>query len=507
MIRGFWRRIFLQRRPRASVRSGQREEAHPVQRRPRASLRSGQREEAHRVQRRPRASLRSGSLRELAPIALPIVLSQAIDVLMLFCDRLFVSQIGKEQLAATLSGGILTFMMTTLVTGTLGQINPLVAQYRGANRPHDATRVVHQGFLFVLFFAPAVFFLSRAAAPEVFSFFNHGGVLLSSELGYFEILSMTLFTAALRQVFANFFIGIGETRMVTVASITAVALNLPLAYALTFGAWGLPRMGMKGAAWATVIAGFLPIGIFAVRFFSTDLRQLYNTSMRPRFDAGIFRQLVRFGLPAGLETFVNVGGFTFFTMVMYSYSPDVAAATTIVLNWDMVSFLPLLGISQGASSLVGRYLGAGKKKLALRSAWSGLKAGWLYSIMITSLYLSATVTLIVIFAPRENVVSFDGVVAIGKTMLRISCIYFFFDATYSVLGGILKGAGDTLWTMLVSNTAMWSAAVLVYQFKERVALSPIGAWWVLTAMVSSLGVLFFLRFIQGKWLNRLMISA
>jgi MATE family multidrug resistance protein len=165
----------------------------------------------------------------------------------------------------------------------------------------------------------------------------------------------------LRQVFANFFIGIGETRMVTVASITAVALNLPLAYALTFGAWGLPRMGMKGAAWATVIAGFLPIGIFAVRFFSTDLRQLYNTSMRPRFDAGIFRQLVRFGLPAGLETFVNVGGFTFFTMVMYSYSPDVAAATTIVLNWDMVSFLPLLGISQGASSLVGRYLGAGKR--------------------------------------------------------------------------------------------------------------------------------------------------
>lgn len=449
---------------------------------------------------------RFGSIRELAPVTLPIVISQAIDVLMIFCDRLFLSQIGKEQLAATLSGGILTFMITTLVTGTLGQINPLVAQYLGANRKEECTRVVHQGFIFSLVFAPAIFFIAQLGAPKLFAFFNHGGVLLTSELDYFKILSLTIFTTTVRQVFANFFIGIGRTAMVSWATFSAVALNLPLAYALTFGAWGFPRLEISGAAWATVISGFLPIVILAVKFFSADLRREFQTANRFRFNGEILTQLFRYGMPAGLEMFVNVGGFTFFTMVMYSYSADIAAATTIVLNWDMVSFLPLLGVSQGASSLVGRYLGARKKKLALRSALSGLKAGWMYAAIITTLYFTATQTLIRIFSADGESANFAGVMSAGTVMLQISCLYFFFDATYSVLGGILKGAGDTLWTMLVSNTAMWTTAIVVFQFKGRWGLTAFGAWWILTGMIFFLGTLFFFRFLGRKWLNRLMIE-
>jgi len=450
---------------------------------------------------------RFGTIRELTPVTLPIVVSQAIDVLMIFCDRLFLSQIGKEQLAATLSGGILTFMITTLVTGTIGQINPLVAQYRGANRKADCTKVVHQGFIFSLVFAPAIFFIAQAVAPRLFAFFNHGGVLLASELEYFKILSLTIFTSTIRQVFANFFIGIGRSTMVSWATFSAVILNLPLAYALTFGVWGFPRMEIRGAAWATFFAGFLPIVILAAQFFSHKLREEFHTAGRFALNREILLQLLRYGMPAGMEMFVNVGGFTFFTMVMYSYNADIAAATTIVLNWDMVSFLPLLGVSQGASSLVGRYLGARKKKLALRSAWSGLKAGWMYAAVITTLYFTATTLLIRMFGAETQQQDFAGVMEAGTIMLRISCLYFFFDATFSVLGGILKGAGDTIWTMLVSNSAMWTTATIVLQFKERWGLSAYGAWWVLTGMIFFLGTLFFLRFMGKKWLNRLMIAG
>lgn len=450
---------------------------------------------------------RFGTLRELIPVALPIVLSQAMDVLMVFCDRWLLSQVGKEPMAATLSGGILTFMMTTLITGTLGQINPLVSQYRGAGRETLATRVVHQGWFFSILFAPLLYFSAQSTAPTLFRSFSHAGPLLENELVYFEILSLTVFTSALRQVFANFFIGIGKSLMVTAASFSAVAVNLPLAYGLTFGSWGLPRLEIRGAAYATVMASILPVLILGVRFFARDIEAKYKTRCIPRYDSRVLYQLVRFGLPAGLETFVNVGGFSFFTMVMYSYSPDVAAATTIVLNWDMVSFLPLLGISQGASSLVGKYLGARRRKLALRSAWSGLWAGWTYSACITTLYLSATTALIVIFSPADRHGDFSGVLQAATVMLRISCLYFLFDATYSVLGGILKGAGDTVWTMVVSNSLMWSTATAVYFFKDKYGLTPTGAWICLTIMVFSLGCLFFWRFRQGKWLNRLMIAA
>ncbi len=81
------------------------------------------------------------------PIAVPIFLSQAIDVVMIFCDRYFLSRLGKEDLAATLSGGILLFLFSTLISGTLGQITSLVGQYMGAGERENAVRTVHQGFL------------------------------------------------------------------------------------------------------------------------------------------------------------------------------------------------------------------------------------------------------------------------------------------------------------------------------------------------------------------------
>ena len=120
---------------------------------------------------------RFGTMRELTPIAFPIVLSQAIDVLMIFCDRYFLAQIGKEPLAATLSGGILTFIITSLVTGTLAQINPLVAQYRGAAEEQRCVTVVHQGLAFAAVFAPVVFLLAHLAAPVLFAAFEHKGNL------------------------------------------------------------------------------------------------------------------------------------------------------------------------------------------------------------------------------------------------------------------------------------------------------------------------------------------
>jgi MATE family multidrug resistance protein len=447
----------------------------------------------------------NGSVRELLPIALPILLSQAIDVAMNFCDRVFLGQIGKEELAATLSGGILTYMTGLLVMGVLAQINPLVAQNIGAGRKQDSVGVVHQGFIFAIIVAPLVYCLGYFLAPKLFEFFNHNETLVKNEVLYFRILSLTIFTTAMRQVLANFFIGIGRTKVVTLASLTGVLVNLPLAYALIFGVWGFPRLDIAGAAWATVIASLVPVVILSTKFFSQHIAEEYGTRRRLAFVAGPFRIFLRYGLPAGVERFMNVAGFMFFTMVMYSFSPDVAAATTIALNWDMVSFLPLVGLSDAASSLVGKYLGMRYSALALRSAWSGLRMGWLYSGIITIVYFTLTRMLVHIFSPQQ-VHDFAAVEAIAMTFLKISCLYFFCDGTYSVLGGILKGAGDTRWTMLTSNILMWSTAITVYLTKEKMGLTPVGGWWALTGMVFALGILYFWRFSQKRWLHRLMIA-
>lgn len=450
---------------------------------------------------------KAGSFKELLPLAFPIFLSQAIDVSMIFVDRFFLAQLGKEPLAATFTGGLLTFLLITFITGTFGQITPLVAQYKGANQRENCVKMVHQGLFIALFYIPIVISIALLVAPYLFKFFGHQTILLENETRYFQVMSLTVVTSSLRMVLANFFIGLGKTLFVTMASLGAVLLNVPLAYGLIFGKWGLPRLEIQGAAWATFLAGFLPVVILFVAFVSKKLRQEYKTTMRPALNKVLLKKLLRYGLPSGAEMFVNVAGFSFFTMIMYSYSADIAAATTIVLNWDMICFVPMLGLSQAAGSLVGKYLGAGDKSAALRSAYTSLKLGWIYGAIITVTYFTFSESLVNIFTISGSHTNYDNMKHFAVIMLKISCLYFFIDVTYSILGGILKGSGDTLWTMVVSNSFMWICALTVYLTKERINLSPIGAWIILTSTIMTLGVLYMIRFLRKRWLNRLMIKT
>jgi MATE family multidrug resistance protein len=447
----------------------------------------------------------SGSVKEIFPIALPIFFSQAIDVAMIFCDRYFLSKFGKEELAATLTGGITNYLVSTLLFGILGQLASLVGQYKGANQIEKAVGTVQQGLLLSILITPFLYLGGLLLIPELLIFFGHEQKLIENEIKYFSILSLTVITTSIRSVFANFFIGVGRTKIVSIAALFGVIINIPLTYILVFGKLGLPRLGIEGAAIGTVIASISSVLILVVKFYSKSFRQEFKTTTSFRIQVDLLYRLIRYGLPSGIESLVSVSGFLFFTMVMYSYSGVVAAATTIVLNWDMVCFIPLLGISQAVSGLVGKYLGEKRKDLALRSAYSALKLGWIYAVFITFLYFMFTSVLISPFTPIE-MNDYDKVLDTGIILLKISCLYFLFDSSYQILGGVLKGSGDTLFPMIVSNTVMWSMASFTFYAKKNLQLTPIGSWYALTAMVFSLGLIYMIRFLQKKWLDRLMIK-
>jgi len=448
----------------------------------------------------------SVGIKELFPIALPIFFSQAIDVVMVFTDRFFLSRLSKEDLAATLSGGLILYLFSTLILGTLGQITALVGQYRGAGLVKDSIRTVHQGIFLSLSVGSILVLLSYVFAPSLFRFFGHESLLLQKEIEYYSVLAFSILLVSIRTSFSSFFIGIERSKIVTYASLGAVLMNIPLSYILIFGKLGFPAMGIAGAAIGTVISGFIPILIFVLKFYSKEFQKIYHTNLFPEINFSIMGKLLRYGLPAGMEMMINVAGFMFFTMIMYSYSSDVAAATTIVLNWDMVCFIPLLGIGQAVSGQIGKYLGEKNKAYALRSAYAALTFGWIYAIFITIIYFSQNYYLVTIFSPELDGQSFANVYHYATTMLRISCLYFLFDSTYSILGGILKGSGDTLWTMVTSNLMMWSCASIVYIAKNKYEFGPFMSWWILTGMVMSLGLLYSWRFWNKKWLDRLMIA-
>jgi multidrug resistance protein, MATE family len=184
-----------------------------------------------------------------------------------------------------------------------------------------------------------------------------------------------------------------------------------------------------------------------------------------------------------------------------------ATAVTIVFNWDMVSFVPLLGIQIGVVSLVGRYMGAGRPDIAERVAISGLKMGWAYSSVILILFVSFPEQLVSIFRPMGPDEIFAEAAPLAVSMLRLAALYVLADAVMVVFSGTLRGAGDTFWAMCISVGLHWLLVPTLVLSLHVFDFSPLSAWLLLILFFLAFSGVFYLRYRSGKWKTLTVVSG
>ncbi len=434
----------------------------------------------------------------MVSVALPMVISFACDTVMIFTDRLLLSRLGPTMMNACLGGGISFYMMITFALGLTGYTTALAAQYLGAGQKHNCPRVAVQAMIIALLFWPAAI-LGSQPASKIFGMMGVAPEQIGPQLIYFNVLVLGGVTALLRHCFAAFFSGIGKTRIVMTASIAAMFVNVGASYTLIFGKFGFPVMGIAGAAWGSVFASACAVLILAGAFFSKKIRTEYRVLESFGFSAGIMKKLLRYGYPPGIEMFLSVMSFNFMVMTFHSVGPVSATAASIVLNWDMVTFVPLMGIEIGVTSLVGKYMGASRPDIAHRSVISGVKVGSIYSSLMLVLFLFFTRPLIMIFHPEGGSEIFDQSVAPALFMLRLVSLYLVSEIVIVVFVGALRGAGDTLWAMSFSVILHWVLAGTLF-LMLRVFRFPVETGWA--AMVISfllLSGIVVLRYRGGKW--------
>ncbi len=342
----------------------------------------------------------AGGMRELLAIALPMVVSQACDTIMMFTDRLFLSRLGPEEMNASMAGGLMCFVMMTFFLGLTGYSTALVAQYLGSGRKDRCATATTQAMLIALTAYPLILL----ARPLVHFAFAKTGISpgqLTPQIEYFDVVIYATVIGLLRNCMSSFFSGIGRTRIVMISAVTAMLVNVGMNYILIFGKLGFPALGIRGAAYATIIGGCVGLGVLLTTYLSGRTRRTFRVWHSLRFDREAMGKLLRFGYPAGIEMFLNLMAFNAMIIAFHAHSPATATAVTVMFNWDMVSFVPLIGIQIGVMSLVGRYMGAGNPDLAHRSAISGLKCGWLYSVFILMLFVFLPKHLVDVFRPEQ----------------------------------------------------------------------------------------------------------
>ena len=436
------------------------------------------------------------TLRELLRLSLPMVVSQGAFAAMIFTDRWFMSQIDATHIAASLGGGVAAYFSFSLFMGVITYANALVAQYYGAGEHGKCPRVVTQGIFIAVCCIPMLA-LGTYFVGGLFGKMGHDPAQVELERVYFFILMGGSFFTLVKACIACYFSGIGRTKVVMVGDLLGVMLNIPLTWMLVFGKFGLPQMGLAGAGVSTVIASVFSIVLFLCFYFEKEHRQHFKVLQSFHLDTGILRRYLKLGTPSGLESFMNTATFNLFLLMFQSYGVVQGASMAIVFNWDMLSFVPMLGLNIGVMSLIGRFVGANDMQRANQVIASGFFVAMTYSGLLAVVFLIFRVPLVEVFATPGA--DFTEIRDLASQMMVGLTTYMVADAIIIIAGGTLRGAGDTRWIMVASTSLHMLMLIAQYLIIMVYDYGPMVSWWTFVAMLISLASVYLWRLLGGVW--------
>lgn len=448
-----------------------------------------------------------GGYRELVVLSIPLIITTASWSLQQFVDRMFLSWYSADAIAAVVPAGMLNFTIISIFMGTCSYTTTFVAQYHGAGRNHRAGRAVWQG----IYFSIAGAFVLLLFAPfsrEIFSFIGHDASIIEYESEYFTILCAGSWGPLASSAIAGFFSGRGITWPILWVNFTGMVVNIVLDYIFIFGKMGLPVMGVKGAAIATVIAGFSVLVIYLLMFFYSAHEREFCTRTGWRPEKRLFTRLIRFGFPAGMQFFIEISTFTLFILILGRLGMKELAASNIVFNINTLSFMPILGLGIGITVLTGQYLGKNLPDSAEQSVYAGFRISFVYMFFTGLVYILLPWLLVEPFMRGADAQRLFEMRSMAELLLRFVALYSFFDAMSITFSSALKGAGDTSFVMkAVLFVALFSLIIPTWAAVFYFNAGIYTCWWILTFYAFVLGIMFYLRFRSGRWKGMRVIEA
>jgi multidrug resistance protein, MATE family len=454
----------------------------------------------------PSDSQRLGGSRELLTLALPLIVSQGFMTVQVFVDTILLSWHDPREMAASFPAVMWFWLLFGLLQVTAGYVSTFVAQYTGAGRPERVGPAVWQGIHFATL-AGLVFLLMVPAARYLIAIGGHTRALQALEVTYLRCLCFAALPMLVMAAVNGFFSGRGQTWTVLGIEAAGTAVNVALALVLIFGRAGFPELGIAGAGWATVAGSWMSALLALGLFLRPKYREQFHTLRGWRPERELFGRLMKYGGPAGAQVFLDILVFNVFVQLVGRLGEAATGATTLTVRLNMVAFLPMMGLGQAVSILVGQRLGADRPDLAERSVYTGLK--WVFGYMcgVAAMYLLIPGVLVGVFEGDRDPSSFAAVAAIVPTLLAYVAVYSVADSVNVAFSFALRGAGDTRFVSLLTFALAWPIMVVPTFVVVRAGGSIYAAWAFATAYILAMAICFFLRFRSGKWKTMRVIEA
>ena len=436
-----------------------------------------------------------GGIKPMMQIAFPLMISTSTVAIMLFIDRLYLRQVSQEAMNASLSGGFTSFAFQSFFIGIIGFSTALVAQNYGARQFHNCPRVLTQTIVFSCCSVPLILALIPAGRWVLAIVGLSDGEVLQAQT-YLTILMAGTGLDLFRNSLNSYFGGLGQTKVVLLATFVMAIANVSANYILIFGKLGFPALGIEGAAYGTIFAWFTGLVTLCVVYLKQIRFPEYQLLGSFQFDLEILKKLVRFGFASGLEIALLIFAIDLMILTLKSYGADVSTAITVGLTWIQTLHIPVIGLEIGTMSLVGRFIGARDTDSVSDSVFSGLLLASSYASIAALAFLFATDTMVLMFLESDSSTATLNLAIWGT---QLNAFIIFVISWSGILGGALRGAGDTYGAMTIFATFWWFQFFLMFILVRLVKLGPDDVLAIHIFSSPLLLIAMMIRFRSGVW--------
>ena len=377
------------------------------------------------------------SNKEIWRVTYPILLGLLAQNIINVTDTAFLGHVGEVALGAAAMGGLLYICVYTVAFGFSIGSQILIARRNGEGNYRDVGPVMMQGGMFSFMMAAALTVVMYIFAGPLIRMLITSDTIYEATYQFFTWRIWGFLFAFLNVMFRAFYIGITNTKVLTLSSVVMALVNVVLDYGLVFGELGLPQMGVRGAALASVIAEASSLVFFLIyTYCKIDLRK-YGFRRSFRIDFGMVGRILQISSFTMVQYFLAMAIWFVFFMALERLGYRELAIANIVRSVYIVLLIPVQALATTANTLVSNLIGAGGtgKVMALLHRISG----------ISFLIMVVCVALTVIFPnPILSIYTGDsGLVADSIPALYVVCASMLLASLANIYFNGISGTGNT----------------------------------------------------------------
>ncbi len=427
--------------------------------------------------------------------AMPMLIGNVFQQIYNVTDSIIVGKfLGKEALAAVGASFPIIFMLVSFIIGIATGSTIIVAQYYGSKNLDKVRRTIDTMYIFLFFSSLLVTILGILFSAPIFRLIKLPEELIPQAIAYMNIyLSGSIFffgfngtSAVLR--------GLGDSKTPLYFLIISTIANVffDLLFIVVF------KWGIEGAAIATVIA---QAGAFITSIiYLNRTHPIINLSWRKLlWDREVFKSSIRIGLPTGFQqTFVSIGMIALLRIVN-DYGTNVIAAYSVAGRIDGMAAMPAMNFGAALSTYVGQNIGARKMDRVKQGLRATLSISTWVALLTSAIIILLREPLMRLFVTDQYVIDIGG-----EYLIIVASFYIIFSSMF-VIGGVMRGAGDTLIPMFITLFSLWFIRIPLAAVLSKY-IGVTGIWWAIPIAWTIGAVFSYTYYRMGRWKKKTIIN-